>query len=97
MCVLESRDRFERGAVRRRKPINQPPPTHYQVVLEAPDAASLTSLAAALTDAGANVKLWVEQPENVPTALAAGPAPKSTLAPLLKKLPLCRAVVTKKK
>lgn len=81
-----------------KKKTNQPPaPTHNQVVLEAPDAASLTSLAAALTDAGANVKLWVEQPENVPTALAAGPAPKSTLAPLLKKLPLCRAVVTKKK
>jgi hypothetical protein len=68
-----------------------PPPP--QVVLEAPDAAALTSLAAALTDAGANVKLWIEQPEGVPTALAAGPARKSSLAPLLKKLPLCRAAI----
>ena len=76
--------------------ITQPPHTP-QVVLEAPDSASLTSLASALTDAGANVKLWVEQPENVPTALAAGPARKSTLAPLLKRLPLCRGVVSGKK
>lgn len=65
----------------------------HQVVLEAPDADALTSLAHALASSGANVKLWIEQPEGVPTALAAGPARKSTLAPLLKKLPLCRAAI----
>lgn len=62
-------------------------------MLEAPSADALLTLATKLDAAGVTHKLWVEQPEGVPTALAAGPAPKSTLAPHFKKLQLCKAAV----
>ena len=35
-------------------------------------------------------KLWVEQPENIPTAIALKPYPRSEVAPLLKKYQLFR-------
>ena len=33
-------------------------------------------------------QLWIEQPENIPTAVALKPYPRSVVAPLLKKYQL---------
>ena len=33
-------------------------------------------------------KVWLEQPENLPTAIALKPSPRSAVAPLLKKYQL---------
>ena len=35
-------------------------------------------------------KLWTEQPENTPTAIALKPYPRSRVAPLVKKFSLYR-------
>ncbi|KAJ8270651.1 hypothetical protein GJAV_G00117620 [Gymnothorax javanicus] len=60
----------------------------HKVVLEVPDLASLSSLAETLCEKGVSHKLWVEQPENVPTCLALKPYPKETVHQLLRKLKL---------
>ncbi len=51
-------------------------------------------LRCALVRTGLAHKLWIEQPENVPTCLATKPYPKSVIGPSVKRLPLCRAPVT---
>jgi len=61
-----------------------------KVVLEASGEDQLLQIAAKLEGAGIKHKLWVEQPENVPTALAAAPNHKSVVSPFFKKLKLCR-------
>ena len=66
------------------------PPACLQVVLEIKGETQLRSLSAKLAEAGVAHKLWVEQPEEYATCLATAPAPKSTVAPLVKKLKLCR-------
>ena len=60
------------------------------MVLEAKSEAQLRSLAAKLSEAGVAHKLWVEQPEDYATCLATAPCRKSTVAPLVKRLQLCR-------
>ncbi|KAM9798170.1 putative peptidyl-tRNA hydrolase PTRHD1 [Neosynchiropus ocellatus] len=60
----------------------------HKVVLGAPDEASLSSLSESLTQAGVAHKLWIEQPENVPTCLALKPCPKEAVQPLLRKFKL---------
>ncbi|XP_036406524.1 putative peptidyl-tRNA hydrolase PTRHD1 [Megalops cyprinoides] len=60
----------------------------HKVVLEAPDQASLSSLSEKLIEKGVAHKLWVEQPENIPTCLALKPYPKETVHPLLRKFKL---------
>ncbi|XP_076024153.1 putative peptidyl-tRNA hydrolase PTRHD1 [Genypterus blacodes] len=60
----------------------------HKVVLGAPDEASLSSLSENLTEAGVAHKLWIEQPENIPTCLALKPYPKETVQPLLRKFKL---------
>lgn len=67
-----------------------------KVVLEAPGETSLLQIAAKLEEAGICHKLWVEQPENVPTALAAAPNRKSVVGPFFKKLKLCGSTSSKK-
>ncbi|XP_028858218.1 putative peptidyl-tRNA hydrolase PTRHD1 [Denticeps clupeoides] len=62
----------------------------HKVVLQAPDQASLSSLARALTEKGVSHKLWVEQPEDVPTCLALKPYPKEQVQPLLRDFKLFR-------
>lgn len=52
--------------------------------------AQLRGLSAKLAEAGVAHKLWVEQPEDYATCLATAPAPKSAVAPLVKKLKLCK-------
>jgi peptidyl-tRNA hydrolase len=61
-----------------------------QVVLEVKGEAQLAALAGRLAEAGVRHKLWVEQPEGVPTCLATAPAPKAAVQPHFKKLKLCR-------
>ncbi len=61
-----------------------------QVVLEIKSEVQLRNLAAKLSEAGVAHKLWVEQPEDFATCLATAPNRKSIVAPLLKKLKLCK-------
>ena len=61
-----------------------------QVVLEVKGGEQLMNLAAKLEEAGVRHKLWVEQPENFPTCIATAPYPKGQVAPLVKKLKLCK-------
>ncbi|XP_070782488.1 putative peptidyl-tRNA hydrolase PTRHD1 [Enoplosus armatus] len=60
----------------------------HKVVLGAPDEAALSSLSENLTQAGVAHKLWIEQPENIPTCLALKPCPKESVQPLLRKFKL---------
>ncbi|XP_028296351.1 putative peptidyl-tRNA hydrolase PTRHD1 [Gouania willdenowi] len=60
----------------------------HKVVLGAPDEAALSGLSETLTQAGVSHKLWIEQPENIPTCLALKPYPKETVQPLLRKFKL---------
>ncbi|XP_010743073.2 putative peptidyl-tRNA hydrolase PTRHD1 [Larimichthys crocea] len=60
----------------------------HKVVLGAPDEVALSTLSDTLTQAGVAHKLWIEQPENVPTCLALKPCPKETVQPLLRKFKL---------
>ncbi|XP_072218102.1 putative peptidyl-tRNA hydrolase PTRHD1 [Leuresthes tenuis] len=60
----------------------------HKVVLGAPDEAALSSLSESLTQAGVSHKLWIEQPENIPTCLALKPYPKETVQPLMRKFKL---------
>lgn len=64
----------------------------HKVCLEAPGPEALRALAAALAAAAPPVahKLWVEQPENVATALATAPYPRSALRPFFAALKLLR-------
>ena len=50
--------------------------------------AQLIALAEKLTAEGVAHKLWIEQPEGIPTSIALKPYPKSFVAPLLKKYSL---------
>lgn len=56
--------------------------------LQAPDEAALSGLSENLTQAGVSHKLWIEQPENIPTCLALKPYPKEAVQPLLRKFKL---------
>ncbi|KAG2181529.1 hypothetical protein INT44_008344 [Umbelopsis vinacea] len=49
-----------------------------KVVLETKDEQSLKSLAAVLEQNNVTHHVWIEQPENFPTALATGPIPNRT-------------------
>nr|XP_057920395.1 putative peptidyl-tRNA hydrolase PTRHD1 [Doryrhamphus excisus] len=60
----------------------------HKVVLAAPDEAALSGLSESLTQAGVAHKLWIEQPENIPTCLALRPYAKEKVHPLLRKFKL---------
>ncbi|XP_077600327.1 putative peptidyl-tRNA hydrolase PTRHD1 [Stigmatopora nigra] len=60
----------------------------HKVVLGAPDEVALTGLSASLTQAGVAHKLWMEQPENIPTCLALKPYPKETVQAHMRKFKL---------
>jgi peptidyl-tRNA hydrolase len=62
----------------------------HKVVLEATGDVQLRDVAQKLEEAGILHKLWIEQPENFVTCLATAPYPKSTVAPFMKKLKLCK-------
>ena len=65
-----------------------------QVVFEAKSAEQLENLQSKLKSDGIACKLWVEQPENVPTALATKPCRKSLVTQYVKKFNLCKAAVS---
>ena len=68
----------------------------HKVVLKCKNETALLTLAASLKDAGVPASLWLEQPENIPTALASKPVVKEDVAPLFKKMQLYRDFVAKK-
>lgn len=51
----------------------------HKVVLQAPDLESLNQVAEKLRSNGLDFKLWIEQPENIPTCIAIKPYTKSEL------------------
>ena len=59
------------------------------MVLEVKGETQLQNLATKLQEAGVRHKLWIEQPEVLPTCLAAAPARKSNVQQYFKKLKLC--------
>lgn len=61
-----------------------------QVTLEVKGETQLKNLAEKLEAASIQHKLWIEQPENIPTCLATRPYPKSKVASFFKKLKLCK-------
>lgn len=63
---------------------------HVQVVLEANGEEQLRKIAEQLEQDNIEHKLWIEQPENIPTALACAPNKKSIVGPYFKGLKLCR-------
>ncbi|KAH3710044.1 hypothetical protein DPMN_069510 [Dreissena polymorpha] len=62
----------------------------HKVVLEAPDEESLRSLSDRLSSANIDHKLWMEQPENIPTCVAARPYNKAEVQDFFKGFKLFR-------
>ncbi|CAH8616586.1 unnamed protein product [Heterobilharzia americana] len=60
----------------------------HKVVLGVDNAEQLESFASKLKDADIDYYLWVEQPENISTALATRPYEKSKIQPHFKELKL---------
>ncbi|KAL0393861.1 UNVERIFIED_CONTAM: putative peptidyl-tRNA hydrolase PTRHD1 [Sesamum latifolium] len=63
-----------------------------EVTLEVKGEAQILNLADKLKASGIAHKLWIEQPENIPTCLATKPYPKSAVSSFFKKLKLYGAV-----
>ncbi|KAL5715752.1 hypothetical protein ACHQM5_017528 [Ranunculus cassubicifolius] len=62
----------------------------HKVTLEVKSETQLLNLSEKLKAGNIAHKLWIEQPENVPTCLATKPYPKSAVASFFKKLKLCK-------
>ncbi|XP_062184324.1 uncharacterized protein LOC133888188 [Phragmites australis] len=62
----------------------------HKVTLEVKGETQLKNLAEKLEAAGVQHKLWIEQPENIPTCIATAPCPKSQVSSFFKKLKLCK-------
>ncbi|XP_046435690.1 putative peptidyl-tRNA hydrolase PTRHD1 isoform X1 [Neodiprion fabricii] len=60
----------------------------HKVVLQAPDESSLTDLKKSLDENDIKHKLWIEQPENIPTCLVVKPYPKEEIQIYFKKFKL---------
>ena len=60
----------------------------HKVILEAPGETELTKVSEKLKEGGVDFKLWVEQPENIPTCLAVKPYPKQEVQKYFKKYKL---------
>ena len=58
------------------------------LVSQAPDEASLRVLEETLTKNGIEHKMWIEQPENIPTCIATKPYPKADVQNYLKRFKL---------
>lgn len=61
-----------------------------QVTLEVKGETQMRNLEVTLREAGIDHKLWIEQPENIPTCIATRPYPRSNVASYFKKLKLCK-------
>ncbi|KAF7817181.1 putative peptidyl-tRNA hydrolase PTRHD1 [Senna tora] len=62
----------------------------HKVTLEVKGEPQILNLSEKLTSGGIVHKLWIEQPENIPTCLATKPYPKSVVSSYFKKLKLCK-------
>ncbi|EEC77942.1 hypothetical protein OsI_17288 [Oryza sativa Indica Group] len=62
----------------------------HKVTLEVKGETQLKNLAEKLETAGVRHKVWIEQPENIPTCIATAPCPKSQVSSFFKKLKLCK-------
>ncbi|KAL2346846.1 hypothetical protein Fmac_000846 [Flemingia macrophylla] len=62
----------------------------HKVTLEVKGETQIRNLSEKLTSGGIIHKLWIEQPENIPTCLATKPYPKSIVSSYFKKLKLCK-------
>merc|ERR1712060_7146 len=60
----------------------------HKVCKEVKGEAQLLTLCDKLKAEGILHKLWMEQPEGIPTAIALKPYPRSRVAPMLKKYQL---------
>ena len=60
----------------------------HTIVLECPNEKQLLSLKDSLEQAQLKYKLWIEQPENIPTAIALKPYYRSIVAKFVKKFKL---------
>ncbi|XP_057959485.1 uncharacterized protein LOC131151966 [Malania oleifera] len=62
----------------------------HKVTLEVKGEAQILNLSEKLTAGGILHKLWIEQPENIPTCLASKPYSKSVVSSFFRKLKLCK-------
>ncbi|KAL9439832.1 hypothetical protein AB3S75_018658 [Citrus x aurantiifolia] len=62
----------------------------HKVTLEVKGETQIVNLSEKLNAGGIAHKLWIEQPENIPTCLATKPYPKATVSLVFKKLKLCK-------
>ncbi|XP_019188772.1 PREDICTED: putative peptidyl-tRNA hydrolase PTRHD1 [Ipomoea nil] len=62
----------------------------HKVTLEVKGEAQILNLSGKLKEGGIAHKLWIEQPENIPTCLAIKPYPKSLVSSFFKRLKLCK-------
>ncbi|XP_044463697.1 putative peptidyl-tRNA hydrolase PTRHD1 [Mangifera indica] len=62
----------------------------HKVTLEVKGETQMVNLSEKLRAGGVAHKLWIEQPENIPTCLATKPYPKSMVSLYFKKLKLCK-------
>ncbi|CAH0723647.1 unnamed protein product, partial [Brenthis ino] len=60
----------------------------HKVVLEVPNEESLKKIAQKLQENAIDHKLWIEQPENIPTCLALKPYPKEQVKKYVGKFKL---------
>ncbi|KAL7187127.1 hypothetical protein ACSBR1_037237 [Camellia fascicularis] len=61
-----------------------------EVTLEVKGETQIRNLSEKLTAGDIAHKLWIEQPENIPTCLATKPYPKCVVSSFFKKLKLCK-------
>ncbi|CAK9866889.1 unnamed protein product [Sphagnum jensenii] len=61
-----------------------------KVTLEVKGEIQIQNLSKKLEAAGITHKLWIEQPEDIPTCLATKPYPKSEVSAHFKNLKLCK-------
>ncbi|KAL2942550.1 putative peptidyl-tRNA hydrolase PTRHD1, partial [Bienertia sinuspersici] len=62
----------------------------HKVTLEVEGEIQIVNLLEKLKSNGILHKLWIEQPENIPTCLATKAYPKSMVSPFFRKLKLCK-------
>lgn len=62
----------------------------HKVTLEVKGEPQILNLSRKLKTDGILHKLWIEQPENIPTCLATKPYPKSFVSSFFRKLKLCK-------
>ncbi|XP_045449050.1 putative peptidyl-tRNA hydrolase PTRHD1 [Melitaea cinxia] len=68
----------------------------HKVVLEVPNEESLNKIAEKLKENSISHKLWIEQPENIPTCLAIKPYPKDEIKKYVGKFKLYKATMPSK-